>query len=233
MKSLGIMQPYFLPHIGYFQLIESVDKFIIYDDVNFINKGWINRNNILVDCKPFKFSVPVLALSQNKHINQLEIKKDLIWLKKIKKTIENSYKKAPYFEAGFSLFIDIIDFQEVKLNYFIINSIKRVSDYLNINTEIIESSSIYNNNNLKGQDRIIDICKKENVGIYINSIGGKSIYQKEIFAKNDINLSFLKSDEINYKQFDCNFIPALSILDVIMFNDPKIIKNYLTRFKLF
>jgi hypothetical protein len=231
MKSLAIMQPYFLPYIGYFQLIEAVDKFIIYDDVNFINKGWINRNNILVDCQQFKFTIPILGLSQNKHINQLEINKDLIWIKKIKKTVEYAYKKAPYFDVGFNLFLEIMDFEGEKFNYFVLNSIEKISNYLEISTVLVSSSTIYKNNHLSGQDRIIDICKKENAEIYINSIGGKAIYNKELFDKENINLKFLKSNHVNYKQFNCNFIPSLSILDVIMFNDLKTIKNYLSNYE--
>ena len=113
--KLGIMQPYFLPYIGYFQLIKAVDKYVIYDDVNYIKKGWINRNNILCNGQAHLFSISLRGASQNKLINEIEISDDF---SKFRKMIELSYRKAPYFEEVFKLLNSIIDYPNKNLFSF-------------------------------------------------------------------------------------------------------------------
>ena len=98
----AVMQPYLFPYIGYFQLINAVDTFVVYDDVNYIKKGWINRNSILVNEKPFLFTVDLKEVSQNKLINEITIDENSNWKKNILRTIELSYKKAPFFFRNFS-----------------------------------------------------------------------------------------------------------------------------------
>lgn len=168
--KLGIMQPYFLPYIGYFQLIKAVDKYVIYDDVNYIKKGWINRNNILCNGQAHLFSISLRGASQNKLINEIEISDDF---SKFRKMIELSYRKAPYFEEVFKLLNSIIDYPNKNLSLFLANSIKEICKYLSIDTEIIFSSEIEKNNDLKGQEKILEICKILQAKTYINAIGGQ------------------------------------------------------------
>ena len=101
--KIAIMQPYFFPYLGYWQLMNIVDKFVIYDDVNYIKRGWINRNRILVEGKPFYIHVPVMKASQNKIINEMEVFVDSSLRKKELKTIELAYKKAPFFDSVYPL----------------------------------------------------------------------------------------------------------------------------------
>jgi hypothetical protein len=216
--KLAIMQPYIFPYIGYFQLLNYVDKFVIYDDVNYINKGWINRNNILVSNRASLFTIPLMEASQNKLIKEIEIVKENKWKLKFLKTIHGSYVKAPLFEIVYPIIEKIILFEERNISKYILNSLKEINLYLDIQTELVSTSSIYKNSSLNGQYRILDICRIEAANEYINPIGGKDLYSKEAFTEQNIQLYFIKSKEIKYKQLSDNFIPFLSMIDVLMFN---------------
>lgn len=230
--KIAIMQPYFLPYIGYFQLISLVDKFIIYDDVNFIKRGWINRNRILSNSSDLMISIPLEKASQNKKINEHFISDQTDWKKKMLMNVKHSYNKAPYFESAFELFEKILDYEEKELSPFLFNSINKLCSFLDIDTELISSSSIYNNQQLKGQHRILDICLQESGDHYINPTGGKLLYDKKYFDDNEVTLNFLETDEIRYDQYGDKFVPFLSILDVIMFNRKESIKLFLNNYRL-
>lgn len=228
--KLAIMQPYFFPYIGYWQLINSVDKFVIYDDVNFIKRGWINRNRILVNGEAKFINLKMNKASQNKLINEIELLIDPIYNKKLLKTIEYSYKKAPYYGEVFPVIESIIMQKEKNLARYLEFSIRKICEYLLISTELIISSSINKNNDLKGQDKILEICKILGADEYYNAIGGKELYSYEDFVFQGINLKFLKTDVIRYKQFSNKFISNLSIIDVMMFNKRKDIEAKLLQY---
>lgn len=230
--TVAIMQPYSFPYLGYYQLIQAVDKFIIYDDVNFINRGWVNRNNILVNDKPFLFTVPLKNASQNKLINEIDVMEEIAWKKKFLKTIEQSYGKTAQFKKVFLLISEIINTPFKKIHELALTSIEKVSEYLSIPTHIIRSTVDYGNQNLKGQERILDICKREQADRYINPIGGIEIYSLQMFDERGIRLNFLKTNTIRYHQFNNEFVPNLSIIDVLMFNSPKEITDLLKQYKL-
>jgi hypothetical protein len=217
--TIAIMQPYIFPYIGYFQLINAVDKFVIYDDVNFINKGWINRNNILVGGKPHLFTIPLKDASQNKLINEVHLLKNDPWRKKLLKTIQQSYQKAPNYQKVFALIEEIVNFEPETIHELTLVALSRVCAYMGINTEIVPSSDIYNNKDLKGPERILDICKQENAVHYINPVGGMELYDKVLFEREGIKLNFLKSVAGPYSQFQNAFVPWLSVIDILMFND--------------
>lgn len=230
------MQPYLFPYIGYFQLIKAVDKFVIYDDVNFIKQGWINRNNILVQGKACLFTVPLKNQSSFSKINEVFVNKVFYdsWRKKILKTIEQSYKKAPFFKEVYHLIDCILDFdsEDVDISTLARNSLLDIAKYLKIDTEFVFSSTIYKNEDLSGKYRVIDICKKENAVHYINPIGGQVLYEKSFFRNKGLELSFIKTLPVDYVQFDNNFVPWLSIVDVLMFNSIEEVNNLLDRFEL-
>ena len=233
MKSkIAVMQPYFFPYIGYFQLINSVDKFVILDDVNYIKKGWINRNYILVNSKPCLFTIPLVKPSQNKLINETEIAFESNWKKKFLKTIETGYAKAPFFQEVFDMLAVLMDSREKNLSKFILLSQKKVIKYLGLKTQIIESSVTYSNSHLKGEQRITDICRKENSSVYINLPGGTDLYSKNNFNNEGIDLYFIKSDRIEYRQFKNEFAPSLSMIDVMMFNSKESINQFLNSYEL-
>ncbi|MDG6881127.1 WbqC-like protein family [Phocoenobacter uteri] len=231
--KIAIMQPYFFPYIGYFQLISAVDKFVIYDDVNYIKGGYINRNSIYEKNKGRQYINLVLdKASPNKLIKDISLNQQNIWKDKLLKQISQNYSKAPYFKSVFPIIESIIYSPELNLSLFLHHSIKCICDYLGIETEIISTSEHYNNKGIGRFERIVDICGKENCSEYINPIGGVELYHKDEFRKYNIDLFFLKTNTIEYKQFDNEFEPFLSIIDIMMFNSVEKIQDFLKMYKV-
>lgn len=230
--KLGIMQPYLFPYVGYFNLIKAVDLFVLYDDVNFIKQGWINRNNLLANGQPQMFTVPLRNASSFAHIRDVEINDVRYpWFKdKINKTLEQHYHKAPFFFTIMPILGKVFEQDYRYISEISYESISEVCKYLGIETKLVESFDRYGNEDLKREKRVIDICEKENADQYINMIGGKELYSKKEFKEKDIELKFLKPRNIQYKQFNSPFVPWLSIIDVLMFNSPeetnRILKEY-------
>ena len=218
-----------MPYIGYWQLMAAVDTYVIYDDVNYIKKGWINRNNILVNNDKQMFTISLNGASQNKLINEITIADDFT---KLRKTITMAYHKAPYYNSVMILLDDIFSYQSSNLADFIANSIKLVCQYLDIQTNIIMSSDIEKDNSLKSQDKILEICKLLNADTYYNAIGGQELYDKSIFENENINLYFVQSKITQYPQYGEEFISGLSIIDVLMFNSQRQIRDMLKSYEL-
>jgi len=222
--KVAIMQPYFFPYIGYFQLINSVDIFIIYDDVHFPKKGWVNRNYILLNNNKHLFTIPCKSISQNKLINAIQIDKENKALKTILKTLEAAYsKKAPYYEIVFPMVKNVINSDVDTISGLALESIASVCSYLGINTKLLVSSENFPETiDLGGSERMISICKTLGANELINAIGGMDLYDKNDFIKQGINLSFVNIkhfENLYYSQGENQpFIPYLSIIDVMMFN---------------
>ncbi|MFC0183594.1 WbqC-like protein family protein [Pseudarcicella hirudinis] len=229
---LAIMQPYIFPYIGYIQLIKAVDKFVMYDDVNFINRGWINRNRILVSGKENMFTVPLKDASQNKLINEVDVINDGKWHVKMLKTIEQAYKKAPYYQEVFPLISETLHAGEQNIAGLALVSLQKICQYLEIKTEIVPSSARYSNAHLKAQERIMDICLQEKASQYINPIGGTELYDKKYFEERSIQLNFIKSRPVVYQQFNNEFVAWLSIIDVLMFNSKEKVHQLLDEYEL-
>jgi len=223
------MQPYLFPYIGYFQLINAVDTFVIYDDVNFIKQGWINRNRILLNGSDFMFNIMLKGSSSFKKINEIEIAGNHL---KLITTIEQSYSKAPYFSDAFPLISNILLNNETNLARYLSKSLIEIIKYLGIQVSILISSEIEKDASLKGDDKVINICNQLKATNYINAIGGQELYSKEKFSENGLVLNFIQTKPIVYKQFKDPFIPWLSIIDVMMFNSPEAISEMLNQYKL-
>ncbi len=232
MNKVAVMQPYFFPYIGYWQLINNVDRFIIYDDVNFIKGGWVNRNRILVNGSPIFLTIPLVDASPNKKIRDIEIFSDNHWKEKLLKTIQLSYKKSPFFSEIFPLIQEIIFFDEKNLSNFLVNQIKMILDFLEIDTHITITSTIYHNSHLSGNLRVLDICKQENADCYVNLIGGRSIYDEREFKELGMDLFFIESERFKYDQKSSEFIASLSIIDLLMSIGPNGVKSRLANFDL-
>ena len=215
--KVAIMQPYFFPYIGYFQLIAAVDKFIVYDNIKYTKKGWINRNRMLLNGSDAMFSLPLKRDSDHLYVAQRELSDDFD-SNKLLNQLKGAYFSAPYFDQTYSLMEGVIRCRERNLFKYIYNAIVRTCDYLGIQTEIIISSNIAINHELKSQDKVISLCKAAKADTYINTIGGKELYLKEDFKRSGIELQFIKSNPFIYPQFKAEFVPWLSIVDVMMFN---------------
>ena len=179
--KIGIMQPYVFPYIGYYQLINAVDRFVIYDDVAFIKQGWINRNKILLNGEGHVFTVPIKNASSFTTIAQTGINHDLYegWKAKFLKTLLQAYAKAPYYKEVAALVTNVFNTKCDTISELAAESLVETCKYLGINTEFILTATGYGNKELRAKDRVIDICKKEKAAIYINPIGGKELYTKD------------------------------------------------------
>jgi hypothetical protein len=231
--TLAIMQPYIFPYIGYFQLMNRADEFVIYDNIEFTKKGWINRNRILVNGKDEYISFPLKKAS-----DFLQIKERCLadnWnheRRKLLNKIAESYRKSPNFETIFPLVEKIVLFGENNLFGFIQNSLIVIKAYLGIKSFLTISSSIPIDHTLKAENKVIEICKARKATTYINPIGGIKLYSKDIFKKEGIDLQFLRSADISYAQFQHEFVPSLSIIDVMMFNSKERLNGFLNEYIL-
>ncbi len=226
---IAIMQPYLFPYIGYFQLMNAVDTFVIYDNIEFTKKGWINRNRILVNGQDDYFTLPLKKDSDFLHVNQRVLSETISSDKtKIINKLSELYKKAPQYQTVFPIVEAVFKNDERNLFEFILVSLKAVKDYFEIPTEIVISSTINIDHSLKSEAKVIAICKELQATAYLNAIGGVALYSKAVFEANHLQLNFIKSNPIEYRQFDNDFIPWLSIIDVMMFNSKEEIKNFLS-----
>jgi hypothetical protein len=218
-KRLAIMQPYLFPYIGYFQLVGSVDRFVFFDDVNFIKRGWINRNRLLFSGSVGYFTIPLVAASQNHRICDIQVCMEGGWQKKLSTSIRESYSKAPYFHTVYELVENVIFSGELSIANMAKHSVLSVAEYLDLNTQFVSTSSSYGNEGLTGPARILDICRSEDAGAYYNLPGGRPLYDRGEFSARQIELKFVEPLLCEYRQYGALFQPWLSVLDVLMFND--------------
>ena len=225
------MQPYFLPYIGYWQLINAVDKFIIYDNIEYSKGGWFNRNRILVNGRDAYITISLKKDSDYLSVNQ-RLLADEFNRQKLLNQIKGSYIKSPYYKDIFPLLEDIIMCQEKNLFDFLLYSIEKIVDLLHINTKLIVSSSLNINHSLKNTNKVLEICRELGADTYYNAIGGQKLYDNMEFMGKGIDLKFIKTDVIKYKQFNDCFVPNLSIVDVLMFNSVDEVNMMLDKYTL-
>ena len=214
---VAIMQPYFLPYIGYFQLIASADLFIVYDNIKYTKKGWINRNRMVQNGKDVLFSLPLKRDSDFLSVCDREIASDFD-SKKLLRQFAGAYRDAPYIEQTLPLIEDIVKHADMNLFQFVHNSIVKICRHLEIQTVIKKSSEVPIDHELKSQEKVLALCNKVGATTYINSAGGIELYSESAFHAQNIDLRFIRSKSFQYSQFGSEFIPWLSIVDVLMFN---------------
>jgi hypothetical protein len=233
MKTIGIMQPYFFPYIGYWQLIHAVDRFVILDDVNYVVRGWVNRNRLLINRAPSYITVPLQQASQNKHICDTMIVSSRTWRDKLTKTVEYTYRNTPHFDEVFPVVEHLIRYPAENLADYLAYQLQTLSRLLGISTDFVVTSRIYGNNEIAGQERVLDICRREGATTYINAQGGQKLYGTDAFSSAGIDLRFIFMRPLTYKQYGTGFTPNLSIIDVMMFNSKReILADFLGNFDL-
>jgi hypothetical protein len=224
--KVAVMQPYFFPYIGYFQLIGSVDLFIIYDNIKYTKKGWINRNRFLRNGAEFVFTVPL-----RKDSDFLDVKDRAVASGFDRGSLVNqlreAYRRAPHFHQAFPVVEKSVMSPRENLFEYIHGSVVEVCRYLGIGTRIVPSSNLAIDPALKAEDRVLALCKAAGASVYVNAIGGQKLYSREEFDAQGVELKFLKSHAITYPQFGDPFVPWLSIIDVMMFNAVTRIREYL------
>lgn len=215
--KIAIMQPYFFPYIGYFQLIAAVDQFIVYDNIKYTKKGWVNRNRMLRNGSGVTFSLPIKGGSDSLDVRERRLSSDFN-RKKLLDQFHGAYHRAPYFAEVFPVIEEIISHDDNNLFGYIYHSIIKICQYLDISAEIMVSSTVPIHHDLKGEEKVLAFCRQIGARTYINAIGGIELYSRETFLAHGIELRFIKSKMIEYPQFANSFVPWLSIIDVMMFN---------------
>ena len=225
------MQPYFFPYIGYWQLIHAVDRFVVYDDVNYIKGGWINRNRLLINGEPAYVTIPLLQASSNKRICEIVLEPSHNWRKKFLKAVEMTYRRSPYFSEVFPIIEKVTWFESINLSDYLAYQLQTLAVFMGIRTEFVVSSRLYENSYLSGQDRVLEICKLEVADTYINPQGGRALYDAAAFRSAGIDLRFISMNSLRYKQRAAEFIPFLSIVDALMEIGPIEIKHHLDAYE--
>ena len=226
------MQPYLFPYIGYFQLVHAVDRFVVYDDVTFIKQGWINRNRVLINGHSSYFSVPVKHASSFTLIRDTLIGDDARWVEKALQTLDNAYRRAPEFGQVFPMVEAVLTRSTSRIAELALASLEAVAQFLDIQTEWVKSSTRYGNAHLKGEERVLAICKAEGASEYVNASGGRELYERARFEAEGLSLRFLQPGPIAYSQFKDPFVPWLSIVDVLMFNPRETVRGFLNAYDL-
>jgi hypothetical protein len=227
-RKVAVMQPYFLPYIGYFQLIAAVDIFIIYDNIKYTKKGWINRNRLLAGGADQVFTLPLRSGSDSLHVRD-RVLADEFQPRKLLDQFSGAYRSAPEFDRLFPLLERIILHPDRNLFAYIFHSVKEVCVELGITTEIRVSSAVEIDHGLRHQEKVLALCAATGAATYVNAIGGTELYSAEDFVSRGVELRFIRSRAIEYTQFGGSFVPWLSIIDVMMFNPPERVREFVSR----
>ncbi len=216
-RKVAVMQPYFLPYIGYFQLIAAVDSFVIYDNIKYTKKGWINRNRLLAGGVDQIFTLPLRSGSDSLQVRERTLADDF-QPRKLLDQFSGAYRSAPEFARVFPLVERIVLHPDRNLFAYVLNSVKAICAELDVGTEIRVSSSVEIDHALRHQEKVLALCAATGATTYVNAIGGTELYSARDFAACGVELRFLRSRPVEYPQFGAGFVPWLSIVDVMMFN---------------
>ena len=232
--KLAVMQPYFFPYLGYFQLIAAVDKFIVWDDVQYIQRGWVNRNRILLNGEPAYITLPLEKAHLTANVNERVLADMAAASNKMLGQLHAAYRKAPHYQETRALFEKILGLPERDLGDYLFQSLQILCAYLDIQTELVLSSTIHKSGEISGSGstRILAMCKEQGAAMYVNAIGGRELYRAEDFSAQGIDLRFIAMDNIEYAQGNTSFVPYLSIVDVLMFNGKEATQTMLQQYSL-
>ncbi len=233
-KTVAVMQPYLFPYLGYFQLIREADVFVFYDDVDFITRGWINRNRILINGDSDIFTVPCSNASQNKKIEDVLVSNQ--WHpEKLLKKVKLTYANAGHFDAAFPTVETVIEEAGDQISVLAENSVRKVANYLNLDVDFYRSSDLPVDQSLGRAERLIELTKYFGASTYVNMEGGKDLYDKPTFADREITLHFLSPNLPEYEQYTAEngtFHSGLSIIDVMMNVEPSRTREMLDTYQL-
>lgn len=249
--KLAAMQPYFFPYIGYFQCIHAVDKYLIYDRLNYIYQGWVDRNRLVDKSGQIFYIRPALKnASVSSLIAEIDLQPKQFWRNKLLKTLQLSYAKAPFYEETLALVTSILGYETESLADFNFFAIKAICEFLEIRTEVSNDCDKFNDleQSLSGMKemmvkngeetvelkitRAVQLCKIEGADMFVNAIGGVELYPSSFFKEQNVELKFIRTFPIRYQQFNNDFVPGLSIIDVLMHNGKAGTQQLLTQYEL-
>ena len=222
--KLAVMQPYFLPYIGYFQLIAAVDRFIVYDNIEYTKQGWINRNRLLRNGGPALFSLPLRRASDFADVRERNLAADFKPARLLNQ-FAGAYRKAPYFGSTLPIIEEILHQGDTNLFRLLHRSIEVLCRHLSIATPIEISSDVPIDHGLAKQEKVLALCRAMHADIYVNSIGGMELYSHQDFRSAGVDLRFIRTKPYEYAQFGGEFVPALSIIDLLMFNSVEAVRT--------
>jgi hypothetical protein len=226
------MQPYFIPYIGYFQLIDSVDHFVIADNYQFTKQSWLNRNRLLFDGSPTYYSIALKKSSDFVNISEKLISDDFDPDHLIRK-FSNSYAKRPYYHQANKILLKVFSHNATSLLELNTLAIHYICDYLEIQTEIHLISQLNVDVNANRNEKIYSTCALLGAKEYVNAPGGRDIYTRDTFEARNLILKFLRPNLVEYDQGCSNFIDQLSIIDLIANLDKgEIISRHLRSYTL-
>ena len=225
------MQPYFLPYLGYWQVRAAVDRFVVYDNIEYTKKGWINRNRFLRHGADAPFTLPLKKGSDFLDIRDRSLADDFNPATLLN-PFRDAYRKAPHFEAVFPVVERIVTAAPKNLFDYLLHSLMATAAYLEIKTPIIVSSTVPIDHGLKSGDKVLAMCGALGANRYLNTVGGQTLYAPDAFAAAGVELKFIQTRPVTYAQLGQPFVPGLSILDVMMFNSPDAVKRMLGEYDL-
>lgn len=227
--TVAIMQPYLFPYLGYYQLLHYADIFVLYDDVNYIKRGFINRNTLLANGKPQRFTLPVVSGSQNRLIKDVKFTNET---GKLLKTIRHNYARAPFFHDVFPLIESVLNQQKRDIAEVCRASLVQVANHLGISLDVRLSSQIDYDRQASSEGKLISICQQLDSKRYVNTIGGQKLYDKCVFGEKGISLSFIHMGDVSYTQGSQPFVANLSFIDVLMWCPKEQVPSLLNQYHI-
>jgi hypothetical protein len=230
--KLGLMQPYFFPYLGYFDLIYQTDLWIVFDTVQYIRRGWMNRNRVLHPHQGWQYiTVPVRKHPRHTPIRAIRIADDLPWRQKIMGQLQHYRKHAPYFSQTMDLVTSCLESHETSLARLNVRCLQRVCEYLDLdfNVRFLSEMNLQLGPINAPDDWALQIALALGAEEYVNPPGGEGLYDAQKFADAGVKLTIRHLPPMEYACPGYEFIPNLSIIDVLMWNDPAQVRAHLER----
>lgn len=224
---VSIMQPYLFPWIGYFQLLAQADVFVLYDDASYIKQGHINRNTLLSAGQAQRFTLPVPGASSNKRIGELAFDAQA---DKLIKTLRQNYQHAPAYQDVMPLIEAVLLHDDRDITACCQRAIEQILGYLGMSRRLVRSSALNYDRTENAENKVIAMCNALGGDIYVNSTGGRHLYSVPAFAAQGIRLRFLQANNVVYDQGTAEFVPNLSIIDVLMHCTPDAVRQALDHY---
>lgn len=231
---LGIMQPYFFPYLGYFDLINCSDQWVVFDTAQYIRHGWVNRNRILHPKESWQYIiVPTKKSSREEKISNILINAETDWKRKILGQLQHYKKTARYFKETIGLVEECISIAETNLSRLNTAILAKVCAHLGIpfNFEFFSEMALELGPVDGPGDWALRISQALGASEYVNPPGGRQIFDPQKFQELGIKLTIREIPPLEYSCRKYEFIPGLSIIDVLMWNSPEQIKDFLDRQK--
>jgi hypothetical protein len=230
--KLAVMQPYFFPYVGYFDLISRVDQWVVFDTAQYRRHGWVNRNRILRPVQGWQYiTAPLLKHPRETRICDIQVVSGQDWRARIERQLEHYRGHAPYFDAAWGLVRDCLSVPGASLSRMNVEALRRICALL----EIRFSFTILSEMDLplgpveEPGDWALRIAEALGAQEYVNPPGGQDLFDPEKFAARGIRLTIQEPVAFRYQVPGYCFEPGLSIVDALMWNSRDRLRDFLHR----